>query len=538
MDFATSSLNLGLAAITSFLILGLGIVVFLKNKHAWINRSFGVFSLGATIWISSAYLSDLPWLLTFSLYLNRMIFAGLSLMIAGLCHFCFVFPTENKHLRFFQNIVYSIGIVLIFLSLFTPLVIKGITSTDWGTDLITGPFYPLFISFSFTCILGVVKIFREYKKVTGVQKSQLQYLFLGLFLFTLINIFIHMIVPTIRGTREFYQIGNYSILFLIGATAYAIAAHRLFDIRIILSEIFVVLIGLILFVQILTSETIWAKVLNAGVFVSFCIFGYFLIRATIREIKMRKEVQKMANDLEKTYRELKKLDEAKTEFISIASHQLRTPLTIVKGYISMLMEGSYGELPDKANKPLKNVFDSNERLIRLVNDLLTVSKVETGRIEVEFGMASIEEIISSLVDEFELRAKEKGIYIRWEKPKTPLPKLIIDKEKIGQAILNILDNATHYTGKGGITVKTKALKSKIQIIISDTGEGMTRKEAEKLFTSFSRGSAGVRLWAEGAGLGLYIARRFVDFHKGKIWAESPGKGRGSTFYIELPMKLK
>ncbi|PIV12710.1 MAG: hypothetical protein COS47_01115, partial [Candidatus Nealsonbacteria bacterium CG03_land_8_20_14_0_80_36_12] len=145
MGFAVSILNLILASTISLLAFGLGIIVFLKNKGSWINRSFGIFSLGATIWILSAYLSDLPQLSSFSLYFNRLIFAGLSLMLAGFFHFCFLFPSEKKPSKFFLNFIYSIGTILVFLSFFTPFIIKGIVFKEWGTDLITGPLFPFFI---------------------------------------------------------------------------------------------------------------------------------------------------------------------------------------------------------------------------------------------------------------------------------------------------------------------------------------------------------------------------------------------------------
>ena len=105
-----------------------------------------------------------------------------------------------------------------------------------------------------------------------------------------------------------------------------------------------------------------------------------------------------------------------------------------------------------------------------------------------------------------------------------------------QAIVNIIDNAIRYTAKGGITVKIQEQGNKLQITISDTGEGMTKTELSYLFESFSRGKAGTKLWTEGAGLGLYVTRKFIELNKGKIWAESKGKNKGSTFYIELPTK--
>jgi len=252
--------------------------------------------------------------------------------------------------------------------------------------------------------------------------------------------------------------------------------------------------------------------------------------------KLEKEVGRRTKELQEAYEELKKLDKAKSEFISIASHQLRTPLTAVKGYISMMQEGTYGKMPEKMEKPLDNIYTSNERLIKLVNDLLNVSRIEAGRMEMKSEKISLEQMISSVVEELSSVAKGKKVYLKWEKPKEPLPKISIDRDKMRQVIMNVIDNAIRYTEKGGVTVKVKELDDKIQIITSDTGVGLTKSELTKMFESFSRGAAGTRLYTEGVGLGLYVARRFTEAHGGKIWAESKGKGKGSTFYIELPIK--
>lgn len=254
--------------------------------------------------------------------------------------------------------------------------------------------------------------------------------------------------------------------------------------------------------------------------------------------KMEKEVKERTKDLKEAYEELKVLDKAKSEFVSIASHQLRTPLTAVKGYISMMMEKSYGKPPEKMVKPLSNIYASNERLIKLVNDLLNISRIESGRTEMKYEEFSLEEIITSLVEELKSLTLEKNIYLKFEKPEKPLSKILADKDKIRQVILNVIDNAIRYTEKGGVTIEIKILDKKYQIKISDTGEGMTKEEISNLFESFSRGTAGTRFWTEGAGLGLYIAKKFVEMHKGEIWAESKGKNKGSTFIIELPIENK
>jgi len=203
-------------------------------------------------------------------------------------------------------------------------------------------------------------------------------------------------------------------------------------------------------------------------------------------------------------------------------------------------------------------------MIRLVNDLLNVSRVETGKIKLEIKKASPENIIQKAIEEVMPLADKKGLYIKWQKSKTPFSKIKVDPEKLGQVIVNILDNSIHYTERGGIEIKlkinlpasatSKMLQAKSQpariatqsvaggkskvnsilIEISDTGVGMEKEDLSKIFESFSRGEAG-KSYTQGTGLGLYIALKIIEMHQGKIWAESPGKDKGSTFYIELPI---
>ena len=246
--------------------------------------------------------------------------------------------------------------------------------------------------------------------------------------------------------------------------------------------------------------------------------------------------RKATQQLQAAYEDLKRLDRAKSEFISIASHQLRTPLAVIKGFISMVAGGTYGQIPRKAKKRMEDVYQSNERLIKLVDDLLSVSRIEAGKMELKPKRVSLEDIISSIVNELKPEAEEKALYLKWQKPKKPLPKISVDEDKVRQALFNVIDNAIRYTEEGGVTIELTSHNSSLLTKVSDTGVGLTKKELTYLFESFSRGKAGAQFWPEGIGLGLYITRRFLEMHNGKIWAESKGKGKGSTFFIELPVK--
>ncbi|MBZ1356721.1 MAG: HAMP domain-containing histidine kinase, partial [Candidatus Nealsonbacteria bacterium] len=250
---------------------------------------------------------------------------------------------------------------------------------------------------------------------------------------------------------------------------------------------------------------------------------------------LESQVEQRTKELRKAYEDLKVLDIAKSKFITMSSHQLRTPLSAIKGYISMLIEDSYGQIPEKAKEKLIAVSQSNERLIKIVNELLTISKIELGETELFKESAQIEDIIQSCYEKMETEAKKKNLKLIWQRPKKPLPKIEIDSFKIRQAILNLIDNALKYTKEGQIEIKAEKNNSTLQISVKDTGEGLTKEEQKNIFESFTRGEAGIAYWIEGAGLGLYMAKKYLELHQGKIWAESKDKGKGSTFYIELPI---
>ncbi len=252
-------------------------------------------------------------------------------------------------------------------------------------------------------------------------------------------------------------------------------------------------------------------------------------------VKLDQEVKKKTAELRKANEELKQLDEAKSEFISIASHQLRTPLTIIKGYISMMLEGNFGKVPVKINDNLKKVFSANERLINLVENLLDISRIESGRQEFNFSRARLEDMAAVVVDNFKNNAKDKKLILIFHKPSSPTPEVKLDADKIHEVMMNFVDNAIKYTKKGKVEVSVQANDGHVTYCVKDNGMGISSEVMPVLFQKFSRGKGSFRSHTEGLGLGLYVAKMMIDAHKGKIWAESDGEGKGSRFCFSLPI---
>jgi len=505
--------------------------VLFANRKNKLNQTFFIMTIFIFLWVIFAYLGFSANELKKSLIWYRLNLGVVSLFFIATYFFSVYFPKKITESHFLNKIVLCLGSILFFLSVFTDSVIKNTMLKGWGIEIIFGKgkilYYGLVILLTF---LILYILFKKYFLLSKEEKLKIQYFLLGVFIFALMNIVFNVIFPFFFGTVQLQHFGDYSVIFSLGFTAFAIVKRELFGIKVVLTALFVAMIAiLVLLDAILLTQTPFIQIVKGIILVIFLFFGYSLIKSVLREIKLKEQLQE-------AYQELKKLDKAKMEFLSIASHQLRTPLTVIKGYLSMILHGDYGRTPKKVQEKIRNVYLSSERLTKLVNNLLSATRIETGKMELKFKKAPIEPIIEQAIKELEIKAKEKNLYLRFEKPKEQLPEMLIDSEKIKEAISNIIDNSIRYTQKGGVTIKCKMQNTKCKIEVSDTGTGLTEDELSKLFESFSRAATGSRLYSEGVGLGLYISKKFIEMHNGAIRAESEGKGKGSSFHIDLAMK--
>jgi signal transduction histidine kinase len=253
-------------------------------------------------------------------------------------------------------------------------------------------------------------------------------------------------------------------------------------------------------------------------------------------VTLRQEVKKATSELEKKNEQLRELDKAKDEFISMASHQLRTPLTAIKGYLSMLLEGDAGEIKVSQYDFVNEAFSGANRMVGLINDLLNVSRMETGRFFLEPVEVDMEKLVTEEVKQLENHAKEKKLYLKYV-PKGKLPHVWVDETKMRQVVMNFIDNALYYTTQGGVTVTLEQEKKDIIFKVTDTGIGVPKEAQKSLFTKFYRADNARHVRPDGTGLGIYLAKRVMDDHNGEIIFHSE-EGKGSMFGFKLPIKSK
>lgn len=252
-------------------------------------------------------------------------------------------------------------------------------------------------------------------------------------------------------------------------------------------------------------------------------------------VTLQQRVSDATEKLQKTNKKLRELDETKDEFISMASHQLRTPLTSVKGYMSMVIEGDAGKLTKQQENLLNQAFVSSQRMVYLIADLLNVSRLKTGKFVIDAQPSDLSEIVEGEISQLIETAKGKKIEMKYNKPKK-LTKLMLDETKVRQVVMNFADNAIYYTPSGGhVDIDVKEDDGHVYFTVKDNGLGVPKEDQRHLFTKFFRATNARNARPDGTGLGLFMAKKVVDAQGGNILFEST-EGKGSLFGFSFDKK--
>ena len=252
----------------------------------------------------------------------------------------------------------------------------------------------------------------------------------------------------------------------------------------------------------------------------------------------------------------KKNEEAQKEFVSLASHQLRSPLTVIKLVTSTLAQEEINLSNKKQQEYLDKIAESTEGMIKLVEDLLNVSRLEAGHLKPELESTQLENFVEKIIEEVKVLAESAKCNFVFEKPSEKLPEIHIDPGLMKQVVHNLLTNAVRYSPEGGceivvtlgltedqrkgsaseISVQDQRQRSAALISVKDNGIGIPKENQHKVFDKFFRTATAKEKEKGGTGLGLYLAKMIVEDHGGKIWFESAGEGQGTTFYVIIPLR--
>jgi signal transduction histidine kinase len=265
-----------------------------------------------------------------------------------------------------------------------------------------------------------------------------------------------------------------------------------------------------------------------------------LILSVHHGIKQREQLEELTAQLAEANARLQELDKMKSEFVSIASHQLRSPLTAIRGYASMVLDGSCGKVSKDVKDAVGRVHEASGYMARSIEDYLNVSRIEAGNMHYEYERFDLKDAASKVVAELQPAAQERGLTLTFTSACTRECSVYADIGKVRQIIHNLVDNALKYTKEGSVIVTLEQVRNEeaAHISIKDTGVGMSSATIGGLFGKFVRTKDAQLINTSGAGLGLYIARKMMEEMGGSVTAESEGEGKGSTFHITVPLSKR
>lgn len=520
---------------TAIVALFIGIYVFLRNKDTLsgkilfsISVCFFLWSfLDLAIWTNYANNS----VLMFAWSLIEIFSVSLFLLCL---YFIYTFVYQ-KDAPFLYKLIFSL---LLLPVVFAASTTFNLTSYDIqecvaieNSYFLNYVFY-LKLSLSVLIVgLALVNFFRSKFR----RKLEIALLSLGVVSFVF-AFFIAGQISERTGIYIFEIYGLFGMVVFMGFLAYLIVKFQTFNIKMLGVQALVASLIMLVAAQFTFIDNKISIILNSVTVLLTFGFGYMLIKGVKREIQQREHIEKLAQDLEKANFRLRELDQMKSQFLSFASHQIRSPLTAIKGYTSMALEGDFGEMPEKIKGVVETLDKSAQSLIVIVNEFLDVSRIEQGRMKYEMVDFDVKKLVEETVAELRPNVEIKGLKFAFSAEDNQNYSVHADQGKIKQVIGNIVDNAIKYTPSGSINVNVSRTKSTVNITVTDTGVGIEPELIPKLFSMFGRAKDASKTNVSGTGLGLYVAKEMVEAHRGQIWIESEGKGKGSTFHIELPAK--
>lgn len=489
------------------------------------EKLFLLMSLSMLAWVDGAYLARifgntsylaLP-LLRFAWFATPFLF---YLTYLTSVHFL---KREGKFNKF--SLILLVAVVIIAsIAAVTPWVVEGYKFTNGILDIVYGPaFYPYLIITLVTIAGTVLSMWKT--KLSNAVKAFL----LGVIIFYVLNAIFNITLPVFLHITNLYFIGDYSTVFLLGATTYAILRHKLFDIKVFATEVLTVMIWVILLVRIfLYPGSVDQSFVDIGVFLLSVFFGVLVIRSVNVEVKQKEELSRLT-------KELKSIDAKKDEFINMAAHELRAPLTAIKGFISMVISGDTGAVSKQTKEFLQDSAVSTERMIRLVNNMLNVSRIEEGRLTYQAEIFPLSKAATEVYSEFQVEAERKSLEFSIDIQAKVTDLVYVDADKLHEVIVNFVSNAIKYTEKGFIKIKVlNTVPNIVRLEVVDSGNGISPEEQKRLFQKFYRVEAKVGKTI-GTGLGLYISKLLIQKFGGRIGVNS-ATGKGSTFWFELPVR--
>ncbi len=544
IDFFLSIKSI-LMVVSAILSLLLGLTFLIGNVK---NRANGIyfFILGISVstWsIGHTLFEILPITNFYIPFIARLLYVSAALIPTSLLLFAYSLRQDNKKRLTNGYVLTQIVLSLCFIGisaliLFSNSIIEGVFFGEGIKKIAFGKdqfIYVLYIAGIFSTAFFL--LLQKYVRSRGDEKQKARLILTGTGSSAIVATTSNLFLPFL-GIFDYFWLGPAISLAMVIVIGYAIMRHDLLGFKSVLAQSYAYLIPILGLFGLFYARSVTELIVAIMIMIVLSILSIMLLKKIFKETELRRKNEELSENLKKANERLRNLDQLKTEFLSIATHQLRTPLTAIKGYTSLILEGAYGKAPNEMQKILDNIFKSSSLMAETITDFMNVSRIELGHIEYNKSDFECSQLINEVVSELQPRAKEAGLALnmKHECGDNQSPILNGDYGKVKYIFSNLVENAIKYTPHGSVTVSGKINLDRhtVLVTIQDTGIGISKDEIDDLFSKFKRARNAHNINIQGTGLGLFVAREMVKAHGGNIWVESDGEGKGSRFLVELP----
>lgn len=518
----------------------LGAVVYFSDSKNSSNRIFLLFCITSIVWSILNYAFYQTTDPDTAFWIIRSVIAVAAWFVFTLYLFLITFPLQKIPLK------KTTQLTLIFLTLgisainMSPLVFNriGALAQDGSiATIVNGPGIILFGVFVVFCVVGgIFKFILKFAKSEKRARQPMRIILVGIITTFAFLLTFNFILPAFFDNPDFLKFGALFIFPFILSASIALLRYKFLNTKAVAIALLTGFLATVISGEIIFSRETHIIIFKVSEFFLVLSFGILLIKAVTREVEQREEIQQLADNLKSANEKLKELDVLKSQFLSMASHDLRAPLTVIRNFVSLLLEGAYGKLADAGQEGLKQVFDRATDMAKSVETYLDVSRIEQGKMKYDFINIEVLPLIKNSITSFEPTITKKGLKLTTSFDESLNGvKAKIDVSKMNEILNNLIDNTIKYTPEGEIWFTVKKVGNMVRVSIKDTGVGMTEDTLKHLFQLFRPGENSKRVNPASTGVGLYITKSHVLAHNGTVTATSEGAGRGSTFTLEIPL---
>ncbi len=496
----------------------IGLLVLFADRRSKQNQLFGAFAF-TVVWWSFSYFS---WQISNNAvdaeFWTHMFMAGALCITPVYFHFTAHLLQVTE--QYWKLIVGGYVFIAVFSVLnWTPLFIEGLSPREmfgfqfWpDAGVLFTPFLIIWLSYA---TLAAYILLKDYYVTHTLPALSARVILIG------------TIIGYIGGSTNFFlwygipvlPLGNVSASIYTALVAYAIMKNGLFSMKVIAAELLIFALWLFLFVRMLLADTLSDQLLEASLLGVSLVIGMLLIRSVDKEVKLREEIERLSAE--------------KSEFMTFASHEIRNPITAMRGLASLIVDGTIHGVNAETKDAAQKILVSGHDVLNIISTYLSKSKMELGQITYDNATYDLGEAAAHIASGYVPHAELKGLTLDIDIDRSQKYNITGDQGKAKEVLGNLIDNALKYTREGKITVSVERHGPFVRAVVSDSGVGIPEETLKQLFKKFSRADA-QKVNLLGTGIGLFLAKTFIEAQGGRIWGESNGSGNGSRFIIEFP----